>query len=301
VVRDASRSELLPAFVQRNDSALHPVHRVRRLGHPNSLGGANKDVHQVRQIAADASAVPAVGHQFVDPSPERFPERGHDCLPSASVAKAFVGVAKCPLKYPALPQLAAHLAVALQPADDSPGRPRLEAAEQSVVPEAPQSAEVLRQAAAHPEPLAQWKPPDAEVHSVLASERQALPALLQELVSRLVRASQQRVPRLRVLVPEEPLLQDLARVRVPLVSLQPAPVLQALEPPPQEELPQALELLASEPAAKPPLSQSARLPRPLLPFPRRLSAAREPFPPLPRSRNWSVFSFPLRQNPAIGQ
>jgi hypothetical protein len=130
--------------------------------------------------------------------------------------------------------------------------------------------------------------------------------LLQELerfVSQLARsASQQRVPQLRVLLLKEPLLQDLARLRVPLVSPQLAlVVLQALEPPLLAEALPALEFLVSAPAAMPPLSQNAPLPRPPLPFPRRPSGAREPFPPLPRSRSWNAFSFLLRQNPATGQ
>jgi hypothetical protein len=142
------------------------------------------------------------------------------------------------------------------------------------------------------------KPPGATVD--LAEpllEPLALPVLLQELVSSLVRSAQQ-VPQMRV-VPREQLVLDLAWVPL-LVLLQPVSALRDQEQS-QEASPLALQPLASVPAAMPLPSRNVPLPLQLLPVPLRPSGAREPFPPLPRSRSWSVFSFPLRQNPATGQ
>ena len=164
VVRGVSPSARLPAFAQKNDSAHHPALPV----HPSSSGAANKDVHQVRQIVADASAVPVVGHQFSDQNPERFPALGHGFRPSAWAAKESVGAVKylAPCSVPLQPD--AHLEVALQPVDDLRAQFRPAAAELSVALPARQSSEVPPEAAAQQElsleMLAQWKPQDAVVH-----------------------------------------------------------------------------------------------------------------------------------------
>jgi hypothetical protein len=111
----------------------------------------------------------------------------------------------------------------------------------------------------------------------------------------LVRSSQQ-VPQLRAQA-KEPLLRDWAQVS--LASRRPVLELQEWEQP--QETPQALEHLASKPAAMPLLSRNAPQPQPQLLVPPRPLGVREPSPPLPLLRNWSAFSFPLRQNPATGQ
>jgi hypothetical protein len=144
-VLDACLSAALPVFAHKIDSALHPVLRVRLLVHQESSGAANKDVRSVRQIAADASAVPVAAHQFAGPNPERFPVQVRDYRLSALVSMESVGAAKClPTclpKYPALPQQVAHLAMLL-PVDDSLAQFLLEAVEPSVALEARRSAVV---------------------------------------------------------------------------------------------------------------------------------------------------------------
>jgi len=99
------------------------------------------DVHQIRWVAAaDAWAVPAVGHQFSDPNPERFPALGRDFRPLAWVAKESAGA----VNYPAPMQPGAHLAVEHRPADDSLVTLHLGAVEPLVAPEGHQSVAVLR-------------------------------------------------------------------------------------------------------------------------------------------------------------
>jgi hypothetical protein len=212
-----------------------------------------------------------------------------------------VGAVKYLTQYPALLPPDVHLAVALQPADYS--RLRLEAVEPSVALGARRSAAVPQVVAVQQElsleMSVQWKPLGVVVHLAEPLEPQALPVLLQELVSRLARSAQQ-VPQVRALPPQEPQPLDLARVPL-LVSLQlESAVLQEREQP-REVSPLALQPLASEPVAMPLLSRNAPPLQQPLPVPLRLSGAREPFPRLPPSRNWSAFSFPLRQNPATGQ
>jgi len=147
--------------------------------------------------------------------------------------------------------------------------------------------------------LARWRLPAAVAHSVQPLEPQSLLVLLRELVLLQVRSALQQVPQLPALPPEEPdsMPQDLEQTQ--WVSPQPALELQEREQP--QEAPQALQLLAGEPASMPPLSRNAPLPRRPLPVLLRLLTAREPSPLLPRSRNWNAFSFPLHQNPAAGQ
>jgi hypothetical protein len=163
-----------------------------------------------------------VGHQFSDPNPERSPALGRDSRPLAWVAKESADA----VKYSAPLQPGAHLAVEHRPVDDSLATLHLAAAEPLVVPEAHQSAEVPRAAAAQLElsleMLAQSKLPDAVAHSVQRLEPQALPALLQELVSLQVHSALQQVPQLLALPPKEPesLPQELEQV--PRVSPQPA-------------------------------------------------------------------------------